>query len=291
MLSEKNKTFYKKKENKYNNFNSNEGKNYKKYKTKTDHLQYNNNGKNKNSKVFINLDPENLEKNYKKGEKNYPQEFRDKTKTYIQSNNHYQTNANISENEAFFLGQQKDNFSSKKNNTNYFNYINNKVDNENRKINSNNDHNDYRNVSPIKKYIEKKNFMLYLNKGIMVQKDNNDNNNKAINEKKFINKTFDYNKVGNNRYNPISLNDNFNISQTQTDRDKARFTIIQKKIITIFVQIISRIIEKHKKKDKKEKEQKNTEIKNTNMSTYHSVSSKTWFKICPCFILRKRNNR
>ena len=251
MLSGNNYKFYKKKENKFKNLNSKEEKNYKTYNTKADILPYNNVKYKKNSKVFINLDPEYLEKNYKKGEKNYLQNYRDNKKPDNQANNNnYQINENISRKEPTFQRNQNNHYSPKKNNTNNFNYLNNIVDNENRKINPFSDNNDFKNASPIKKYIEKKNFIFYLNKGIKSQKENNnDINNKSINEKKFVNKSFDLNKAPNNRYNQISRNDNFNISQTQTERNKASFNIFQQKMITIFTQIISKIIKNHKKKN------------------------------------------
>ena len=211
MASELNNNIYQKKENKYRYLDSNKSKNKNNriYKTKTDILPYNQKYK-QEPKIYIKLDPEYLENNYKKAEKKY---------------------------------------STKKNDKEYLNNINNAIDNDNRKINNYIIDKENKTTSPIKKYIEKKNFNFYLNKGIKTQNQNLNDINK--NEEYYINKSVDLNYTKNNRYNDYNENDSIRTSQTQGNKNLDSLNINKyiKNMITIFVRIINKIIQKNKKRN------------------------------------------
>ena len=225
MASQINNNYYQKKENKYKYINSNKDKNNNIYKTKTDILPYNLKYK-QEPKIYIKLDPEYLENNYKKAEKKY-------------------------------LKNQNDLYSPTKDNNRYNNnnYLNNTVDNNNRRINSfNNNNKENKTISPIKKYIEKKNFNFYLNKGIKAQNqnDNNKNDINNVNEENYANKSVDLNYSKNNRYIDNNNIDTDSIRSSQTQRkylDSFNINIYQKKMIIIFTQIINRIMQRNKRKN------------------------------------------
>ena len=225
MASQINNNYYQKKENKYKYINSNKDKNNNIYKTKTDILPYNLKYK-QEPKIYIKLDPEYLENNYKKAEKKY-------------------------------LKNQNDLYSPTKDNNRYNNnnYLNNTVDNNNRRINSfNNNNKENKTISPIKKYIEKKNFNFYLNKGIKAQNqnDNNKNDINNIKEENYANKSVDLNYSKNNRYIDNNNIDTDSIRSSQTQRkylDSFNINIYQKKMIIIFTQIINRIMQRNKRKN------------------------------------------
>ena len=211
MASELNNNIYQKKENKYKYLDSNKSKNKNNriYKTKSDILPYNQKYK-QEPKIYIKLDPEYLENNYKKAEKKY---------------------------------------STKKNDKEYLNNINNAIDNDNRKINNYIIDKENKTTSPIKKYIEKKNFNFYLNKGIKTQNQNLNDINK--NEEYYINKSVDLNYTKNNRYNDYNENDSIRTSQTQGNKNLDSLNINKyiKNMITIFVRIINKIKQKNKKRN------------------------------------------
>ena len=225
MASQINNNYYQKKENKYKYINSNKDKNNNIYKTKTDILPYNLKYK-QEPKIYIKLDPEYLENNYKNAEKKY-------------------------------LKNQNDLYSPTKDNNRYNNnnYLNNTVDNNNRRINSfNNNNKENKTISPIKKYIEKKNFNFYLNKGIKAQNqnDNNKNDINNVNEENYANKSVDLNYSKNNRYIDNNNIDTDSIRSSQTQRkylDSFNINIYQKKMIIIFTQIINRIMQRNKRKN------------------------------------------
>ena len=225
MASQINNNYYQKKENKYKYINSNKDKNNNIYKTKTDILPYNLKYK-QEPKIYIKLDPEYLENNYKNAEKKY-------------------------------LKNQNDLYSPTKDNNRYNNnnYLNNTVDNNNRRINSfNNNNKENKTISPIKKYIEKKNFNFYLNKGIKAQNqnDNNKNDINNVKEENYANKSVDLNYSKNNRYIDNNNIDTDSIRSSQTQRkylDSFNINIYQKKMIIIFTQIINRIMQRNKRKN------------------------------------------
>ena len=223
MDSEINNKVYQKKENKYKYYYSNRDKdnNNRIYKTKTDILP-NNLKYEQEPKIYIKLDPEYLENNYKKAEKKY---------------NNYNNN-----NKIF--------------NKQYLNNINNSVDNDNRRQNSYNDNNnnnkEYIAMSPIKKYIEKKNFNIYLGEGKKAGNQNDKSNINSMNDEIYVNKSVDLNYPKNNRYIDNNANDSesFRSSQTQGNKNIAylNINIYQKKMIIIFAQIINKIIQKNKRR-------------------------------------------
>ena len=225
MASQINNNYYQKKENKYKYINSNKDKNNNIYKTKTDILPYNLKYK-QEPKIYIKLDPEYLENNYKNAEKKY-------------------------------LKNQNDLYSPTKDNNRYNNnnYLNNAVDNNNRRINSfNNNNKENKTISPIKKYIGKKNFNFYLNKGIKAQNqnDNNKNDINNVNEENYANKSVDLDYSKNNRYINNNNIDTDSIRSSQTQRkylDSFNINIYQKKMIIIFTQIINRIMQRNKRKN------------------------------------------
>lgn len=223
MDSEINNRYYQKKENKYKYLDSNKHKNNIVYKSKADILPYNIKYYKQEPKVYIKLDPEYLENNYKNAENKY-------------------------------LKNQNDLYSPEKDDNKYNNYIN-TSENDNRKISSYNDDNNKENktMSPIKKYIEKKNFNFYLNKGMKTKNQNqSDNYKNNVNEENYVNKSVDFNYSKNNRYIDNNNIDNDSIRSSQTQRknlDSFNINIYQKKMIIIFIQIINKIIKKNKRRN------------------------------------------
>ena len=168
---------------------------------------------------------------------------------YRTNNYTFNDNYNIKNNSIYmkqypYLKNQRNKSSPINLNNNYLIYWNITLDDSNRKRNSINDNNEYKTVSPIKKYIEKKNFNFYINNGIFTQGNNN------TRDEIFLNKSLEINKLHNNRYNYNNINDSYNNeNQRSTELPYLKMNIYQKKMINIFAQIINKNIEKHRKKE------------------------------------------
>ena len=286
MSSGNTKDFYKKKDKVYQKINSYRDKNNKSYKTKSDVLT-NNLNYSQNPYVYIKLDPEYLENNYQNEEKKFVQNYI--TDNYIDNKkniiNNNSTNENNFKKKYPYLKNQRNTTSPIKSKNNHLLYENKTLDENNRKRNSFNDNNsEYKTVSPIKKYIEKKNFNFYINNRIYTQGNNN------IKKEIYLNKSTDINKLHNNRYNYNNIDDKYNYIETQRSvgLPHPKINIYQKKMINIFVQIINKIIEKHKKNDSlisffnklKKNSQKNAsskykyQKKNTKYNEYKNIMNK-----------------
>jgi len=235
MISQKN-SFYTKRKNISRNANSN-AVNYKSYITNPKIIpsikhQINN-------KVYIKLDPEQFEQNYKNNESKTIQ-VNDEINTVYNRNifNTISNNNNIIFKKSFYLRNSN-------NNSLIRNNVNNTINGNNYTIDSYRDKNkDYRKYSPIRKYIEKKNFNFYINSET---KSNN------ISQKiPRVNNTLEY-KIINNKYlinnSKKMINNNFKINQSFKNNDIPTLNIYRQKMITIFVNIINKTILKNIKKD------------------------------------------
>ena len=201
MSSEKSK-FYRDNENLSKSLNSSNNK-YKKYNTKSEMFPYY--SKNKaNPNMYIKLDPEYLENNYKKEEN-----FQNNNNNY--NNKNYRINPNNTKNNYYVNNNNfrksplksrklKDAQSPFENNDNNIYYGSNTYDINNRE----------------KLYPDKFDDYLYLNLNKSIEYDNR--------------KNYDY------------------ITLTEPNISSPKLMIYQKKMITIFAQIINKIIEKNKKK-------------------------------------------
>lgn len=236
MISQKN-SFYLKRKNISRNPNSNDI-NYKSYITSRKFIpsmkhQFNN-------KSYIKLDPEQFEQNYKNNESKNIQ-VNDEINTSYNRNIFNTINSN-NKNRIF-----KKAFYLRNSNNNSFirNNVNNIVNGDKYGIESYNDKNkDYRKYSPIRKYIEKKNFNFYINS----ETKNNNISQKMPN----VNNTLEY-KIINNKYlinnSKKMINNNFKINQSFKNNDIPTLNIYRQKMITIFVNIINKTILKNIKKD------------------------------------------
>ena len=239
MESENNNKFYKKKEKIYKDMNYSYNDEILQ-KEKSDILPYADENK-KNSKVYIKLDPEYLENNYKKAEQYFSNYNQNKTNTYNPNytDNKYINSEKVFKKKALYFKKKPDINSPVKNSDIYLIYNNNSV-NINPKKSSINEN---KTVSPIKKYIEKKNFNFYINNGINHKRYRNSN----LDEENYINKSLELSRLNNRNINNY-LNDSKTF-QTQRNKDFPYLNIYQKKMITIFVQIIKKIIEKNIKRN------------------------------------------
>ena len=242
-------------------------KTYKIYKTKEDILP--NNSKYKpNQKIYIKLDPEYLENNYKQSEKKFTKYNNRKNITFtnnpININNTYYNNK-LNKN-TVYLRNQKEMNSPLQNIDNFLYYGSNTLDNSNRKkdvfvLNTN-----CKTLSPIKKNSERKSYNFYINNNNKYIRNYNNN----FDEKRYKNKSIEYNILNSNILNTkvntntkintnkkINTNTNKNIntnninnklSQTQTKNDIYYINKYQKKMTTIFIQILNRFIEKYKRR-------------------------------------------
>jgi hypothetical protein len=235
---------YKKKENIYPSLNSRR-ENNNKYKTRQDLLSHNLNY-NQNPKVYIKLDPEYLENNYKNEERQFDPNYKDNSFSYNLNNNN-STIGNIFKKKSPYLKEEQNTNSPIKLKKKNLIYGNKTLDDIKRKRNSINDNNnnEYKTISPIKKYIEKKNFNFYINNGIYAQGNNN------IKEDVYPNKSLELNNLYNNRYNFNNINEQYIKTETERNRTLPYFkiNIYQKKMVNIFIQIINKVLQRHKKKD------------------------------------------
>ena len=229
MISQKN-SFYIKRKNISRNQNSN-AINYNSYITNPKFIpsikhQFNN-------KVYIKLDPEQFERNYKNNESKTIQ-VNDEINTSYHRNLFNTINSN-NNNKIF-----KKSFYLRNSNNNSFirNNINNTINGNNYTIDSYQDKNkDYRKYSPIRKYIERTNFNFYIN---------NDTQGNNISQKiPNVNNTLEY-KIINNKYlinnSKRMINNNFKINQSFKNNDIPTLNIYRQKMITIFVNIINKVI-------------------------------------------------
>ena len=246
MSSGNTNNLYKRKDNANQSINSNRDKKNISYKTGPDILT-NSLNYSQSPYVYIKLDPEYLENNYQNEEKKYSQNYR--TNNYTLNDNYSINNNSINKNEYMhqypYLKNQRNAASPMNLSNNYLMYGNNTLDDSNRKRNSINDNNnEYKTVSPIKKYIEKKNFNFYINNGIFTQGNNN------TRDEIYLNKSLEINKLHNNRYNYNNINDVYNNeNQRSAELPYLKMNIYQKKMINIFAQIINKIIDKNRKKE------------------------------------------
>ena len=230
----KEKYFYKNPNNVFNNKN-------RLPKTKTYTFLYNSKYK-PNKIVYIKLDPENLEKNYKKEN---PKIFRygnEKDYSYNQNNSiNYNHNNNLFK-KSFNLSNSKEN-SFFKYNQNNINFSNNEI--YNNKTNSFSKRNKkLKIISPIKNFIEKNNFNIYINSGKNEFKNNNSQEFFYMNKSKEY-KIPDNNCLNNN--NKKMINNNFRNNQRFKYNNFLLLNIYQNKLITIFIKIIYKIILKENK--------------------------------------------
>ena len=155
MSSGSTNNLYKRKDNANQSINSNRDKKNISYKTGADILT-NSLNYSQSPYVYIKLDPEYLENNYQNEEKKYAQNYR--TNNYTLNDNYNINNNSINKNEYIkqypYLKNQRNTASPMNLNNNHLMYGNNTLDDSNRKRNSINDNNEYKTVSPIKKYIE-----------------------------------------------------------------------------------------------------------------------------------------
>ena len=246
MSSGNTNNLYKRKDNANQSINSNRDKKNISYITGADILT-NSLNYSQSPYVYIKLDPEYLENNYQNEEKKYAQNYR--TNNYTLNDNYNINNNSINKNEYMqqypYLKNQRNTASPMNLNNNHLMYGNNTLDDSNRKRNSINDNNnEYKTVSPIKKYIEKKNFNFYINNGIFTQGNNN------TRDEIYLNKSLEINKLHNNRYNYNNINDVYNNeNQRSAELPYLKMNIYQKKMINIFAQIINKIIDKNRKKE------------------------------------------
>ena len=226
MSSENN--FYRDNENLGKNFNSSNNK-YNIYKTKEDILPYNSKYK-PNSEEYIKLDPEYLENNYKK-EENYQN---NNNKSYRSNpntkNNNYYANKNNFKKSPLNSRKLKETESPFGTNDNNQYYGNNTLD-SNRDIIYPDNFNVNKSISPFKNNNNNKRRSFNYNK--------NDNNN--YDDSIYLNRSIEYDNRKNNINNSYS-------TMTEPKNYNPKLMIYQKKMITIFVQIINKIIEKNKKK-------------------------------------------
>ena len=220
-MSSENKKFNKDLENPDKDVNSSNNK-YKIYKTKTDFLPYNSKYKT-NPEVYITLDPEYLENNYKQEEnfqntnnKNYRVTPNTTKNNYANNNNFQRSPLNTRK-----LKEAQSPFGIDDNN---LYYGSNTLDINNRETIYPDNFNNYENTSPFKKNKQRRSF------GKNTFKDNI-----------YVNKSIEYDKRKNNI-------DNNYITMTDPKNYNPKLMIYQKKMITIFVQILNKIMEKNKKK-------------------------------------------
>ena len=266
MSLENNNQFYRKRDNIYRNSETTNN-NYKKnnsilYQTKTDVFPFNSKYK-PTQKFYKKKEPQNAEKNYNKTNKIVNPYKNRKDYMYItnNSNNNNSINDNSFKKNPIYIRNLKDKKSPIKYNNNFIISASNTLDNRSHKKNSTlfninyNDNKELKTVSPIKKYIEKKDFNFYIN-------DINSNRNDIILQKlSNINNSLDKiniykNNISNsNNNNSFLENLNYTIKSSRSHQKRERdidinipaLNIYQKKMVTIFVQIINKIITKHKK--------------------------------------------
>lgn len=265
MSLENNNQFYRKRDNTYRNSETTNN-NYKKnnsilHQTKTDVFPFNSKYK-PNQKFYKKTEPQNAAKYNNKTNKiiNPYRNRKDFMHTTNNSNNNNSINDNSFKKNPFYIRNLKDKKSPIKYNNNFIMYESNTLDNrshkKNNKFNINyNDNKELKTVSPIKKYIEKKDFNFYINDGnkkrndIILQKHSNINNS-------LDNIKIDKNNITNsNNNNNFLENVNYTIKSSRSHQKRGRdididiptLNIYQKKMITIFVQIINKIIIKNKK--------------------------------------------
>ena len=230
MSSENN--FYRDNENLGQNFNSSNNK-YKIYKTKEDSLPYNSQYK-PNSEEYIKLDPEYLENNYKK-EENYQNNNNNyNNKNYRinpnTKNNNYNANKNNFKKSPLNSKRLKETESPLEINDNNQYYESNTLDINNRDIIFPDNFNVNKTISPFKNNNNKRRSFNY-----------NKNENNIYDDSIYLNRSIEYDNSKNN------INNNY-LTMTEPKNYSPRLIIYQKKMITIFVQIINKIIEKKKKK-------------------------------------------
>ena len=236
MISQKN-SFYIKRKNISRNSNPN-SINYKSYITKPKNIP--NIKQQFSNKVYIKIDPEQFEQNYKNNESKTIQVNDEINTSYNRNilNTINSNNSNMIFKKSFYLRNSN-------NNSLIRNNINKTINVNNYTIDSYQDkNNDYRKNSPIRKYIEKKNFNFYINSET---KGNN------ISQKMpRVNNTLEY-KIINNKYlinnSKKMINNNFKINQNYKNNDIPTLNIYRQKMITIFVNIINKTILKNIKKD------------------------------------------
>ena len=193
-----------------------------------------------NNKVYIKLDPEQFEQNYKNNESKTIQANDEINSIYNRSifNTINSNNNNKIFKKAFYLRNSNNNSLIRNNVNKTINGNNYTIDSYQDKINDN------RKYSPIRKYIEKKNFNFYIN---------NETKGNNISQKiPRINNTLEY-KIINNKYlinnSKKMINNNFKINQNYKNNDIPTLNIYRQKMITIFVNIINKTILKNIKKE------------------------------------------
>ena len=235
MSSEK-RRFNRNNENVRKNLDSSNNQ-YKVYKTKAD--IYNSKYKT-NPKLYIKLDPEYLENNYKKEEnfQNNNNHYNNKNYRYIPNNNkNNNINKNAYKKSPLFSTTLKEIQSPFETNyNNYLYYASNTL--ENRKKNTIENFNIYKGISPFINSEKRRN----------VKYNNNDDDydiqkmrNNKFDENIYHNKSIDNSRRRNKRYFD-------NLTMTEPKYYNPNFNIYQEKMTAIFVHIINKIYEKNKKK-------------------------------------------
>ena len=236
----------------YNHNNTNNGNKNLLYKTKTEVLPINTK-KTPNKSYYVKIDPENFEKKYNKEKCNLPNTRKDNN--YNNGNNKISNSStNSSIKKPFYLRDTKDRKSPiKYNENNFIYYTSNTSNNKSRKFDKNKNENKnklIKNVSPVK----------FLN----ANRINNNSKYSAIQTNNNLEKNKNNRLYNNNNYNHVlsdkkniseNANNNININRAYRSRDNDRdnkipsLNIYQKKLTTIFVRIIDKIISKHKKNE------------------------------------------
>ena len=201
-----------------------------------------------NQNVYIRMDPENLEKNYKSIEPNETI-YNNKNKTKIYNSINYSNNKSLFIKKSFYSKKSKDN-SLMETSTNNLSFTNNKKNNYNNehniintfKINNKNEYSNMNNgrIREFPKNKEKNKNTLFIHNRAKNKR------NYSIKIVPYINKTLEY-KI-NHEDNSFKKNDNNSkINQNLKINDLPTLNIYQIKLVTIFVQIINKIVLKHKK--------------------------------------------
>ena len=226
---------YRRRENNYRNIDIPKyiNNNNNRYKTKTETSQTN---KSPSKTFYVKIDPENLEKKFKK--ENYA--LQNKRKDNINNNNTNNSYMNNNLQQSFCLRNVEDRKSPiKYNKNNFIYYINNTSDNKNRKSDKkNNDKRlkEIRTISPIKSFNSNR-----INNRKYYTIQTNDEN------KTLYNNDLSYNKK--NTFKNLNYNIESNSFSRTGNKDIPSLNIYLKKLTIIFVRLLDKIIWKHKKNE------------------------------------------
>ena len=235
----------------YNHNNTNNNNKNALYKTKTEVLPINAK-KSPNKPYYVKIDPENFEKKYNKEKYNLPNTRKDNN--YNNGNNKISNSStNSSIKTPFYLRDTKDRKSPiKYNENNFIYYTSNTSKNKSRKFDKNTNDNKnklIKNVSPVKSLNANR---INNSKYSAIQTNNNldkNKNNRLYNNNNYNNVFSDKKNISENANNNININRAYRSRDNDRDNKIPSLNIYQKKLATIFVRIIDKIISKHKKNE------------------------------------------